>query len=62
MPVTEKQNYDLEEFFTKAKLPTSVQLDVGSKVESVSKFIDSHLKVLRNNGDKPMYEVFMKDY
>lgn len=58
MVVTEKQINELEEYFKKANLPVSVQLDVGSKVESVSKFIDSHLKVLRNNADKPMYEVF----
>jgi hypothetical protein len=58
MAVTEKQIKELEDFFMKAKLLVSVQLDVGSKVENVSKFIDSHLKVLRNNADKPMYEVF----
>ncbi len=58
MAVAEKQIKDLEEFFSKAKLPTSVQLDEGSKIGEMSRFINSHLKVLRNNGGKPMYEVF----
>lgn len=58
MPVTENQIKELEVFFAKAKLPVSVQLDVGSRVENVSKFIDSHLKMLHNNADKPMYKVF----
>lgn len=58
MAVTEKQIKELEDHFGKVKLPASLQLDVGSKIENVSQFIDSHIKVLRNNGDKPMYEVF----
>ncbi len=58
MAVTEKQIKELEGHFQKAKLPATVQLELGSKVENLSQFIDSHLKVLRNNGDKAMYEVF----
>lgn len=58
MAVTEKQIKDLEEYFKKANLPHSIQLDQGSKIENVSTFINSHLKVLRNNADKSMYDVF----
>ena len=58
MAVTEKQLNELEEFFKKVSRVGAVQLDEGSKVENVSIFVDSHLKVLRHNGDKPMYDVF----
>jgi hypothetical protein len=58
MAITDKQINELEEFFKKVKLPTTVELEEGSTIVNVRQFIDSHLKVLRNNGDKPMYEVF----
>ena len=58
MATTEKQIKELEDHFAKGKLPAFVQLDLGSKIGNVSQFIKSHLKVLRNNGDKSMYEVF----
>jgi hypothetical protein len=58
MPFTEKQIDELGTFFAKAKLPTTVDLDAGSKVTNVPAFIQSHLNVLRSNPDKPIYEVF----
>lgn len=58
MAVTDKQINELEEFFNSAQLPASVQLDPGSKIDEVSKFVNSHLKVLRNNGNKPLTDVF----
>jgi len=58
MPVTSKQIDELELFFSKAKLPTTIQLDSGSNITDVKQFVASHLNVLRNNDDKPMYDVF----
>ena len=58
MAITEKQINDLEAYFKNANLPATVQLDVGSKIEHVQKFIESHLNVLRNNGASGIYEVF----
>ncbi len=58
MAVTQKQIAELEEFFAKAKIPKSVALSEGITITDTAQFIESHLKVLRNNGDKQMYEVF----
>jgi hypothetical protein len=58
MVFTIKQLDELEAFFKKTILPASIQLDEGSKILDVTAFIDSHLKVLRNNFEKPVYEVF----
>lgn len=58
MAITEKQIRELENFFNVAVLPDTIQLDTGSRVDDVSRFIQSHLRVLRNNADKPTYEVF----
>jgi len=56
--VTEKQLNDLQTFFAGQQLPTNVQLDLGSKIHDTAKFIQSHITVLPNNGDKPLFEVF----
>lgn len=58
MAVTEKQIRELEEYFTVSTLPATIELDAGSRVDDVPRFIQSHLKVLRNNADKAAYEVF----
>lgn len=58
MVITEKQIRELEEYFKIATLPATIELDAGSRVDDVPRFIQSHLKVLRNNADKPAYEVF----
>lgn len=58
MVINEKQLSELESFFAKASLPKTVQLDAGTTITNVAKFVDSHLAVLRNNMDKPIYEVF----
>ncbi len=58
MAVTEKEIKILEDYFKQANLPANVNLDVGSKIENVPKFIASHLSVLRNNGASGIYEVF----
>jgi hypothetical protein len=58
MPFTEKQIEELANYFAKAKLPSSIQLDQGSTIMNVPAFIQSHLNVLRSNTDKPIYEVF----
>lgn len=58
MAVTEKQINELEAYFKKANLPAAVQLDVGSTIQNVPQFIESHLKVLRNNGALAIFEVF----
>lgn len=58
MVITEKQIRELEDYFKVATLPASIELDAGSRVEDVPRFIQSHLKVLRNNADKAAYEVF----
>lgn len=58
MLTTEKEINELDEFFKKKKLPASIQLDEGSKIVDVPAFIGSHLKVLRNNFEKPIHEVF----
>lgn len=58
MAITEKQIRELENFFNVAVLPDTIQLDTGSRVDDVSRLIQSHLRVLRNNADKPTYEVF----
>jgi len=39
-------------------LPKELVLDAGTKVSDVQQMVDSHIKVLRHNGDKPIYEVF----
>jgi hypothetical protein len=56
--ITEKQIDELDNFFKKAALPATVQLDEGSKILNVRSFIDSHLLVIRSNREKPIYEVF----
>lgn len=58
MAVTEKEIKILEDYFKQANLPATVQLDVGSKIENVPKFIASHLSVLRNNGQIGIFDVF----
>lgn len=58
MAVTEKDLSELEQFFKGAKLPKEIQLEAGTNITDVSKFIDSHLAVLRNNGNKPAYQSF----
>lgn len=58
MAISEKDLSELEQFFGIAKLPAEVQLDGGTKITDVPRFIESHLEVLRNNNDKPIYEVF----
>ncbi len=58
MVVTEKQVTELVSFFDNNKLPPSIQLDAGSTINDVGRVIESHLNVLRNNGDKPIFDVF----
>lgn len=58
MPGTEKQIKELEAFFSKSKLPASIQLEPGTVLTDVQKFVGSHLNVLKNNPDKNFYEVF----
>lgn len=58
MAITEKQIRELEDYFKVAALPDTIELDAGSRVGDVPRFIQSHLQVLRNNADKPAYEVF----
>lgn len=58
MVINEKQLSELEAFFAKKKLPKEVQLDAGAKITDVSRFVESHLTVLRNNLDMTIYEVF----
>ncbi len=58
MPFTENQIDELEAFFKKAKMPSTVQLDEGSKNTSGRTFIQSYLNVVRANTDKPITEVF----
>jgi len=58
MAVTGKQIEELELYFNKATLPESIALDSGTTITEVPKFIGSHLAILHNCGDKPVYEVF----
>ena len=58
MVISEKQIRELEDYFKIAALPDTIVLDAGSRVDDVPRFIQSHLRVLRNNADKPAYEVF----
>ena len=58
MAFTEKEISALESFFANAKLPKEVKLYEGSSIHNIQQFINSHLNVLRNNGDKPIFEVF----
>jgi len=58
MAITEKQIRELEDYFNGASLPATIVLDAGSRVDDVPRFVQSHLKVLRNNADKAAYEVF----
>ena len=60
MSFTDKQIDELDAYFKKIKLPTTVQLDAGTTITDVSTFINSHLAVLRNNLDKQIYEVFLQ--
>ena len=58
MATTEKEIREIEDFFRSNKPPKEVKLGEGITVTDTVKFISSHLAVLRNNGEKPMYEVF----
>ncbi len=58
MAISEKQLLELESYFKKAKLPVVVHLDAGTMISDTARFVASHLSVLRNNMDKPLYEVF----
>lgn len=59
MVIIEQQIAELEQFVLKAKLPVTVQLDVGTNITDVSKFVVSHPTISRNNPDKPIFEVFL---
>ena len=58
MPVTVKQIEELETFFATAKLPKELVLDAGSKAGDIRQLVQSHLNVLKHNGDKTVYDVF----
>ncbi len=58
MAVTDNQIREVEDFFRNNKTPNEVKLGEGIMIVDTSRFISSHLEVLRNNGEKPMYEVF----
>jgi hypothetical protein len=53
----EKQLTELRLFFEKVTLPKSIQLDAGTTIIDIPKFIDSHMNVLRS-GNKAMTEIF----
>lgn len=58
MVINGKQLSELDTFFAKAKLPATVLLDAGTTITDVRQFVQSHIAVLKNNMDKPIYEVF----
>jgi hypothetical protein len=49
---------ELEMFFATAKIPSTVQLDSGTKITNASTFLESHFSVLKHSGTRGIYEVF----
>lgn len=47
----------LEAFFNKTVLPNSVELEPGTRIINLPRFIESHLNVLKY-GNKSMSELF----
>jgi hypothetical protein len=56
--VSDQQLKEIEEFFRNARLPKEVDLFPGTKIIDVPRFVGSHIGVLRNGGEKPIYDVF----
>lgn len=58
MAVTVEQITELETFFEETELPATLLLESGVMVTDVKKFIATHIAVLKQNGDKMIYQVF----
>lgn len=48
----------LDAFFKERKLPQSIELDKGTRIMNVRKFVDSHIAVLKQYGHSPMSAPF----
>jgi hypothetical protein len=49
---------ELEAWFRNKELPVSVKLGPGVNIDNVKSFVDSHIQVLRNMGQKQAYQAF----
>jgi hypothetical protein len=49
---------ELEEYFASKELPSTVQIDRGTKIVDVRKFVDGHLSVLKHNGEGKAFKSF----
>jgi hypothetical protein len=48
----------IEQFFKDRPLPSNIQLDKGTSITNVRKFVDSHLAVLKQYEHSPMSAPF----
>lgn len=49
---------ELEDYFNSAQLPAQIELHKSTRITNVRKFIDSHLAVLRQNGERGPFGAF----
>jgi hypothetical protein len=49
---------DLESYFNNKKLPGSIQLGPGVKINNIATFVESHIRVVKNYPTNNAYQGF----
>jgi len=58
MPMQPYTVTELERYFSTAILPKEIKLDESTAIIDVKQFVNSHLGVIRQSGDKQLFSSF----